>query len=397
MPTAEPLALTLKPKEEDRLLAGHAWVFSNELQRVPTDAEPGTLATLASAQGRMLGLGYFNPRSLIAFRLLSRQPVEIGAEFFRERLAAALELRRRAVPGEDSFRLCFGESDGLPGLVVDKYADRVVLQALSAGIDTRLDLVVGALKELLAPKAALCRNDHPARVLEGLPTEDKVLFGELPDAVEIREAGLRLRVSLRRGQKSGFFFDQRENRAFLAPYCKGKTVFDLHSYVGAFALAAARAGAAKVYALDSSEPAVELARENARLNTLERVCQFDAGDAEEVLEGLAGAPKSARPDVIILDPPSLVPSKKHLPKALRAYARLNGRALRALRRGGLLATSTCSNHVTREEFVRMLRAAAAKVERSARLVALRGQAQDHPVLLAMPETEYLHFALLEVL
>lgn len=391
----KPLVLELKRGEEDRLVRGHPWVFSNELKTVPRDAEPGVLATIQTAKGRVLGVGFFNPKSLISFRLFSREPVAIDAAFFLRRFEDARALRERRLPGEDSYRLCFGESDGLPGLVVDKFGSILVLQVLAAGIERRLDLVGEALRELVRPAGIYLRNDHPVRALEGLPREDRVLCGEVPDTVRIVSAGLKYEIPVRGGQKTGFYFDQRENRAALVPYCRGRTVLDLHCYVGAFGLSAARGGAVKVLGLDSSSRAIETARRNVELNGLSGNCEFDEGDAEDVLKAFAEKRRSIRPDLIVLDPPSLVSSKKHLAKGLRAYERLNAAALRILPKGGILATSACSHHVGREDFLRFLRRAAGKVGRTVRLVELRGQACDHPMLLSMPETEYLHFAILE--
>ncbi|MEE8424198.1 MAG: class I SAM-dependent rRNA methyltransferase [Elusimicrobiota bacterium] len=391
----KPIALELKRGEEDRLVRGHPWVFSNELKTVPRDAEPGVLATVQTAKGRVMGVGFFNPKSLISFRLLSREPVAIDFAFFRRRFEDAISLRERRLPGESSYRLCFGESDGLPGLVVDKYGSILVLQVLAAGIERRLDLICKALTEVVRPDGIYLHNDHPVRTLEGLTREDKVFSGEVPETVSIVSAGLKYEIPVRKGQKTGFYFDQRENRAALAPYCRGRTVLDLHCYIGAFAMTAAKSGAEKVLGLDSSAPAIEIARSNAELNGLSENCEFDEGDAEDVLEAFAEKRRSIRPNLIVLDPPSLVPAKKHLAKALRAYERLNAAALRILPKGGILATSTCSHHVGREDFLRMLRLAAGRVGRSVRLLELRGQACDHPVLLSMTETEYLHFALLE--
>ncbi len=393
--SSEILQLHLNPGREARLLGGHLWVFSNELSAVKA-ADPGVLARLTTAGGRLLGVGYYNPASLIAWRLLSREGEEIDAAFFARRLDAARLLREKLFPGESSYRLCFGESDGLPGLVIDRYEDVFVIQAMAAGIDRRLGLIGEALGRLFKPRGIFLKNDHKSRVLEGLLLESRPLSGEVPPRVLISEGGLRYWVPVAEGQKTGFYFDQRENRALLAPFAKGRRVLDLHCYTGAFALAAARAGAAEVKAVDSSGPAVELARLNAAENGLGGVV-FEEGDAERALARAAAAPASARPNMILLDPPSLVPAKKHLPKAFRAYVRLNAAALSVLEPGGLLATSTCSHHVSREAFLDILRHAQAKSGRRARILALRGQGGDHPVLLAMPETEYLHFALLEVL
>lgn len=389
----EALTVHLKPREEDRLQGGHGWVFSNEIEKVEGDAQPGALAVAVGSRGAPLGVGFYNPNSLIAWRLLSRRVEPVDLAFFKNRVRQAVKLRERHYPGERSYRLCFGESDGLPGLVADRYEDVLVLQVLSAGIERRLDLVAQALTEELSPRGIYLKNDHPARGLEGLPLESRVLQGDVPPRVTLSEAGLQLIAPLTEGQKTGFYFDQRDNRARVAPYFKGREVLDLYCYTGAFALQAARCGAAKVLGLDSSGPAVALARENAALNRLS--VDFDEGDAEEVLQAFAGKAQPISPDFILLDPPSFVPSKKHLMKALRAYVRLNLQAMRVLPRGGLLATSTCSHHVDRQNFLNMLREAGARSGKSWRLLELGRQAKDHPVLLAMPETEYLHFALLE--
>ena len=392
--------IVLHPNREKRLLGGHQWVFSNEIREVLAEEEPkaGDLGLVVTASGQELGLAFYNPNSLIAGRILTRSPKDrIDASFFERRLADAVAWREKtACPGETSYRLCFGESDGLPGLVVDRYGSNLVIQVLSAGIDRRIGLVQAALEKLLSPKGIYLKNDHRARQLEGLPLESRSIFGVTPDRAPITESGMRFAVPLGEGQKTGHYFDQRDNRAFLKPFFAGRSVLDLYCYTGAFAIAAAKGGAKRVLALDSSGPAVQLARENAKFNGVDGVVTVDEGDAEESLESFARLQQPFKPDMIVLDPPSLVPAKKHLPQALRLYSKLNSQAMRALPRGGLLATATCSHHVSREDFVLMLRAAQAKAQRSIRVIALRGQAADHPVLLAMPETEYLHFALLEL-
>ena len=390
----------LHPTQEKRLLAGHNWVFSNEIKEVRAEAEPkpGDLAIIVTSTGHELGLAFYHPHSLIAGRMLTRSPKEvIDADFFRRRLADAIAYRERVCPGENAYRLCFGESDGLPGLVVDRYGSILVLQVLSAGIERRLDMVAAALEGLLKPKGVYLKNDHRTRALEGLPLEARLLSGAVPEKVAIMEGGLRFAAAIGEGQKTGHYFDQRDNRAFLRPYFAGRNVLDLYCYTGGFAINAAKGGAKSVFALDSSGPALALAKENAKLNGVEGTVSFDEGDAEAALESFAGNLQPFKPDMIVLNPPSLVPARKHLPKALRLYAKLNAQAMKALPRGGLLATATCSHHVSREEFVKMLRDAQTRAQRSIRMIALRGQSADHPILLAMPETEYLHFALLEIL
>ncbi|OGR89398.1 MAG: hypothetical protein A3J74_08165 [Elusimicrobia bacterium RIFCSPHIGHO2_02_FULL_57_9] len=386
----------LKPRQEHRVLGGHLWIFSNEIARVEGSPEPGALARVLTASGRLLGTAFYNPKSLIACRMISFEDIVPDAGFFKLKLAQALAYRRRLFPGASSYRLCFGESDGLGGLVLDRYDSLLVMQIFSAGMERRIGLIQEALQELLSPRGIYLKNDHRSRGLEGLKAESRVLSGSVAESVRISENGLDFAVPIGGGQKTGFYFDQSENRVFLRPYFPGRVVLDLYCYNGAFALNAVKFGAKAALGVDSSASAIHAARENAALNGVEGAASFEEGDAEAALQTFARGFNPLKPDVIVLDPPSFSPSKKDLPKALRRYARLNALALEALPRGGMLATATCSHHVSREFFISMLRAASARARKPARLLALRGQAGDHPVLLAMPETEYLHFALLEI-
>jgi len=386
----------LKPREEDRVMGGHLWVFSNEIAEHPKGLEPGELVRILSDRGAFLGVGFYNPASLIALRVLSRQGEAPGPMFFQERLAKALAYRRETLPGEDSFRLCYGESDSLPGLVIDKYANVLVAQVLSAGMERYWPAIQQALVELFDPKGILLRNDNELRKLEGLATGVSVAYGDVPDTLEITDGGLRFQMAPASGQKTGYYLDQRLNRQFLKPFFKDRAVLDLYCYLGSFSVTAAKAGAERVLGVDSSEPALGLARTNALLNGVEEICRFERGDAEDIMTQVIEASKEGRPDFILLDPPNLVPNKKSLPKAVKAFERINGLAIKGLKRGGYLATSSCSHHLSREDFVEMLRAAARRTGRQVRLVALRGASPDHPVLLSMPETEYLNFALLQV-
>ncbi|MBI4377431.1 MAG: class I SAM-dependent rRNA methyltransferase [Elusimicrobia bacterium] len=392
----KPLMIRLKPGQERRILGGHAWIFSNEIAQVEGKAEPGDLADVRAASGQSLGTAFYHPNSLIACRMLSSEPVQADQAFFQDRLARALSYRGKVKPGESAYRLCFGESDGIPGLVVDRYGDILVLQVLSAGVERRLGEVEAALKALLSPKGIYLKNDHRTRALEGLKAESRTLWGEVPPELEISEGGLRFLAPIGEGQKTGYYFDQSENRAFLRPYFRDRLVLDLYCYTGSFSINALKHGAKASLGIDSSGPSVALAKRNAQLNGLGAQADFEEGDAEEALLSFAEGTQPFKPDMILLDPPSLAPAKKDLPRALRHYVKLNSLALRALPEGGSLATSTCSHHVSRELFVEMLRAAAAKARRRVRLSALRAQGADHPVLLAMPETEYLHFAWLEL-
>ena len=271
-----PITIRLKAREDDRLKAGHPWIFSNEIAQADSPAEPGDLAFLYAAGGEALGCGFYNPKSLIAFRLLSREriPEEGLGALVKERLSAALALRQKLYPGEGAGRICFGESDGLPGLVVDRYGDHLAVQVLSAGMERRLGLAVEALKELLRPAGIRAKNDHRMRALEGLPPGDQLLWGEVPEKVRFSQDGIEYSASILGGQKTGFYFDQRENRAFLKPYAKGRRVLDLYCYAGGFSLSAAKGGAQSVLGIDSSADAVAAARENARANGLDGTVSF---------------------------------------------------------------------------------------------------------------------------
>ena len=387
--------IVLKPKEENRLISGHLWAFSNEIAKAPEGIVPGTLADLVHSRSGFLGRGFYHPHSLIAFRILTDQKdQEIDQAFFEKRFADAVNWRERCYPGATAYRLIFGESDRLPGLIVDRYGDYFVIQAIAAGIERARPTIVQALKSLFQPKAIIWRADSALRDLEGLPqAAPQVLHGALSGRMQIETENGKFWVDLLGGQKTGFYFDQRDNRQALAPFCKGKRVLDAFSYSGGFGIAAASAGAKEVVLVDSAHAALELAQENAELNGVADRTTCVEGDA---LALLARENPGGPFDVIAIDPPAYARSKKHLPAALKAYEKLNALAMKALPKGGILASSSCSHHVGRETFLEMLRRSAKKAERRARLVELRSQAKDHPVLLAMPETEYLKFAILKI-
>ncbi|MHB0995463.1 MAG: class I SAM-dependent rRNA methyltransferase [Elusimicrobiales bacterium] len=388
---------TLKLKREAlrRRALGHAWVFSNELELVDTSIEPGTICALLYPDGKPAGVGFFNPKSLIALRLLVQNTLELPEDFLKERLAAALAYRE-TLGVDRACRLCFGESDGLPGLVVDRYGDSVVVEILSAGMELLKDSITAALTDLLRPRGIFYKNTHQFRELEGLKSYEETAFGVMPETAEIEENGLKYRVPMAGGQKTGWYFDQRENRAALEPFFAGRRVLDLHTYLGAFAITAARSGAAAVWAVDSSEKAIEAAETNAALNGVKGKVLFRKEKAERLLEALEADQLPEKPDFILLDPPNIVRNKKHLPQALKMLSRMAGAAVKALPAGGYLAVSTCSHHISRSVFVETISSAAARAGRQAMLVELRGQAKDHPILISMPETEYLHFALLRI-
>ncbi|WP_428075182.1 class I SAM-dependent rRNA methyltransferase [Candidatus Avelusimicrobium luingense] len=386
--------IKLKAKEERRLKAGHWWVFSNEIDGLDTSIEPGTLVRVMSSEGVQVGIGTFNPHSLIAVRLLQKGEDDLPKDFIFEKLDEAYS-RRKEIGVRKYGRMCYGEGDNLPGLVIDRYGDVLVVDVLTAGMELLKPQITKALQKIFKPTGIYYKNDSAFRALEGL-TNTPEIIGEVPETVEIEENGVKYIVPIRGGQKTGFYFDQRENRAFLKPYFKDKLVLDLYSYIGSFGITAAKAGAAQVWGCDSSAAAVELAKKNVELNGVSDIAVFHRDDAERLLSAMKKGELPDQPDIVLLDPPAFVKSRKALPQAVGLYVKLVKMALEGLKPGGYLAFSTCSHHVSRELFVDIIRQGVSKSGVQAALIELRGQAKDHPVLIGMPETEYLHFALVQV-
>jgi len=388
------VSIELSPGRERRVLSGHPWIFSNEIANISGERAPGATAEIFAASGKFLGTGYYNPHSLIAARLLSRSRIDIDSvAFYRERLHQALALRRSLYPDLATFRLVHGEGDFLPGLVVDKYGDYLSLQLLSYGMNARRDLIVAALGELLSPAGIVARNDVAVRSLEGLDDRVEVLRGNIPDLIEIEEHGLAFQVSLMSGQKTGHFLDQKENHLLLKGIVAGKEVLDCFCYSGSWGVHAAAFGATHVTCLDISERAIGLARENGTRNNVAGRMEFQTVDVFERLRSLHGEGRLF--DVIVLDPPAFVKSKKALKEAEKGYLTINRRAMELLRPGGFLITCSCSFHMGRELFTDLLRGAAIQARREFRLRSIHSQAPDHPVLLAVPETEYLKCCVLQ--
>ncbi|RNC71371.1 MAG: class I SAM-dependent rRNA methyltransferase [Desulfuromonadales bacterium] len=382
------IRITLNRGEERRIKGGHPWVFSNEIREVRGEKRPGAPAEIVDVGGGFLGVGYYNPHSLIAARLLSREREEIDSTaFFLDRIGRALALRRQLYPELATFRVVHGEGDFLPGLVVDKYGDWLSVQFLTAGMEARRESVVAALVELFTPKGIVGRNDVAVRTLEGLEERVEVLYGEIPETVEADEHGLRFLVDLKGGQKTGHFLDQKENHLILKGIAAGKRVLDCFSYSGSWGVHAAAFGATEATCLDISERAAALARENAALNGLGNIVRAEVCDAFDRLRSLKHEGK--RFDVVVMDPPAFVKSKKALKEAEKGYLTINKRGMELLATGGYLITCSCSYHMERENFRQLLTQAARLAGRQMRLVEVRSQAPDHPVLLAVPETEYL--------
>jgi 23S rRNA (cytosine1962-C5)-methyltransferase len=387
--------IVLRRGHERRVRSGHPWVFSNEIEKTDGSPMPGDAVEIHGAGGEFFGVAYYNPHSLIAARILTRQQESIDeAGFFHERLMAAVRYRSTVYDQLASVRLVHGEGDGLPGLVVDRYDRVLAIQFLTLGMEKRRELILKVLEELFEPLAIVARNNVAVRDLEGLPREVAVLRGRIPDPLIITEHGLRFQIDILRGQKTGHFFDQKENHRALQGRVQQRRVLDLFCYSGSWSIHAARYGADEVIGADISPGAVELAEENARLNFQETRCRFVRADVFEMLKTLRHS--GERFDTIILDPPAFVKSRKRLKEAIRGYLTINRRALELLEPDGFLFTCSCSHHLDRETFLDTLRQAGRLAERELRLVEMRGQAYDHPVALNCPETDYLKCAILQV-
>jgi len=387
--------LLLKPQEERRLQAGHLWIFSNEVNvgATPLTAfAPGAQVQVRSSHNRFLGYAYVNPRTLISARLLGRDPdYPPGRSLLVHRLRVALALRERLYAAP-FYRLAFGESDLLPGLVVDRYGDVLVAQIGTAGMEAMKQEILDALVKVVAPRAILWKNDSAIRELEGLERYVETAFGEVPDFVEVPEGGVTFRVPLASGQKTGWYFDQAGNRAMLMRLVRNARVLDVFSYAGSFGLQAARAGAAAVTCVDSSAPALEAAATTAAANGLE--AELLQGDGFDVLESLHADRR--RFDAVVIDPPAFIKRRKDHPKGLAAYRRLNQLALQVLDRDGLLLSCSCSYHLGPGELTDAVQRAARHLGRFAQLIGVGAQAPDHPVHPAIDETRYLRAFLFRV-
>jgi 23S rRNA (cytosine1962-C5)-methyltransferase len=389
----------LKPGKDGPARAGHPWIFSGAIAEIDGEARAGAFLRVLSASGQSLGTGTYNPRGSIAVRLLARDDVKLDAAFVRRRVADAYALRESLgiVRDNTAYRLLHGEGDWLPGVIADVYGDFVVVQILTAGAERLRPAILAALQEVVDPEGIFERSAGGARREEGLGDRTDVAQGAAPpERIEVREGEARFLVDVRGGQKTGFYVDQRDSRALVGRLAGGRDVLNCFAYTGGFAIAAGRGGARRVTSVETSGPALQLARENWALNGLaEERAEWLARDVFDVLGPLADAPEEQRFDLVVLDPPPFARHRADRDKAVRAYRDLNRRALRALRPGGLLATFTCSAHVSRELF---LHAVATSGQPTMRLQVLAhlGAPADHPVLAAHPEGEYLSGLLVRV-
>jgi 23S rRNA (cytosine1962-C5)-methyltransferase len=384
----------IKPGEADRVLSGHPWIYEGAVLRVTTEPKDGDVVQVKDHRQRFLGVGFWNSKSRIRVRVLNSERIEINQDFFEQRIREALAVRQKHLPRATSFRVVNAESDSLSGLIVDKYEDVLALQISSLGMDRRKTEIVAALQKIFSPRAIVERSDVGSRKFEGLEESRGVLAGELPPGeFTVNLNGLSFATDLIAGHKTGLYLDQQMNYARVAEFCAGANVLDCFTFLGGFALHAARAGAAHVHGVDQSADALAAAQRNAVTNGVAEKCSFDAANVFDWLKAqTAVAPHEKiipRFDVIILDPPSFTRTRAAVEDALRGYKEIHLRALKLLKRGGTLATFCCSHHVDANLFQDVILSAAFDARKMLRRVATYSQSPDHPVIPAIPETEYL--------
>ena len=387
-----PYTVYLKKNEERRLLAGHSWVYANEVQKIEGKDKNGALATVCAFDGRYIGKGYINHASKILVRIFIRNDQTDEGSFYYDRIQEAWEQRKK-LGYENCCRVVFGEADNLPALIVDKYADVLVIQCLSLGIHQRKKTIIEALVRLFSPRGIFERSDVAVRSKEGLPLEKGALYGEVPDEVIIEENGLKMSVDVKNGQKTGYFLDQKENRFSLRRYAKGGRVLDCFCNSGGFSLNAALT-AKEVTAVDVSEFALKNVMKNAELNKITNIKTEQADVFELLRKKRADGEKY---DLVVLDPPAFCKSASEVKDACRGYKDINVQGIKLVEKGGFLATCSCSHYMTLPLFEKMLSDAAKESGRRVRVIEMRTQAPDHPALLNEEETQYLKFFILQVL
>jgi 23S rRNA (cytosine1962-C5)-methyltransferase len=386
--------VVLKRKISNRIANGHPWIFSNEINLMDDELLPGDIAVVENHDGSFIGKGYVNPLSRIPVRLLTRKKtVEINASFFLHKIQEAWEYRKRLGYTENC-RLVFGEADGLPQLIIDKFNDYFVLQTLAFGIDKWKNQIVDALQQLFSPKGIYERNDVPVRELEGMEQKKGFLSAPFNTRIPITENGLKFIVDVEKGQKTGYFLDQRDNRRAIEHIVKGADVLGAFCYTGTFEIHAAAFGAKHVLGLDISENAVEQARENAKLNNLNNI-SFQAINAFDALKQWTKEEK--RWDVVMLDPPSFTKTRENIQKAISGYKEINLRGMKLIKPGGFLVTSSCTNLVQPDLFYQTIEMAAKDARRTLRQVVYQAQSPDHPIIRGLENTNYLKFLIVQVI
>jgi 23S rRNA (cytosine1962-C5)-methyltransferase len=385
--------VVLKKNEERRIKSGHLWVFSNEIANIEGDVSAGDLVRVYDSRNNFIASGFYNPNSLIAVRIISESETIDLESLFRERLSRAFELRKLFYPDRDSFRMVFSESDFLPGIIIDKYKNTFVLQIYSAGAEKNIQLIVEILKEEFSAGNIFTKNEEYLRLLEGLPVQDFLYLGEKNEEI-ISDGRVKYKIDFTTGQKTGFYFDQCDNRSFIEQFCRDKNVLDCFCNSGGFGLHAAYGGASNVIFVDSSASEIKNTQENFSINGFNCKAEFVQSDVFDFLEKCVLEHKTF--DIINLDPPAFAKNKKSLSKAIKGYEKLNKLALELLKNGGLLFSSSCSYHMKEEMFIEMINNAAVKVGKRLQLFHFSNASLDHPSLTSMEETGYLKFAAFRV-
>lgn len=385
--------VVLKPGGADRVVAGHPWIYAGSVLRLTAPALDGALVQVKDHRQRFLGVGFYNSKSKIQVRVLDSERITVDTDFFTMRIRAALAVRQKHLPGATSFRVVNAESDFLSGLIVDKYQEVLVLQISSLGMDQRKEMIVEALQTIFSPRAIVERSEAVFRKFEGLPETNGLLRGALEEPMRIDINGLKFDVDILGGHKTGLYLDQQRNYQLAATVANSGEVLDCFSFVGGFGLHCARAGASRVHCLEQSAEAVAAGQRHAELNGLDARCSFETVNVFDWLKARTAVRPHERViprfDAIILDPPSFTRTRAAVPDAMRGYKEIHLRALKLLRPGGTLATFCCSHHVDATMFEAVILDAAFDARRTLRRVAIYSQSPDHPVLPAVPETEYL--------
>lgn len=387
--------IILKKNKEQRVLTGHPWVYQGEVNKIKGAFTDGDIAGVKDYKERFLGQGFINRNSQILVRLITDRKETVDKVFFKKKIESAVEYRNKFVVDTDAKRIIFSEGDFLPGLIVDYYNGHIVIQALTLGMDKRKDIIVEILKEVFSPNGIYERDDVPVRGLEGLGQKKGLLYGDNKTEILCRINGIEFIIDIENGQKTGFYLDQRENYNILRDLVKDKTILDCFCYSGGFGITAACFGAGKILGIDISDSAIELAKRNANINNVTDICSWDVGNVFDILKEKTKNKESY--GMVILDPPSFTKAKDSIPSAIRGYKEINLRALRLIQEGGYLITCCCSHHISRNLFMGVVIDAAKDAEKRLRLVEYRTQSRDHPILPAVPETEYLKCFILQVL
>ncbi len=384
----------LKKNEERRIKSGHLWIFSNEIAKVEDETANGDLVEIYDSRNNFLGGGFYNGNSLIAVRIISRSAVDDLYDLLKEKITSANNLRKEVYPERNSYRMVFSESDFLPGLIIDKYNGTFVMQVYSAGMHKNIGKIINILKEDFSAENIFTKNEEHFRRMEGLIEEDEIFLGEMKTEI-IDDGKINYKIDFEKGHKTGFYFDQSDNRFFIEKLVKNKSVVDAFCNSGGFGLHAVSAGAASVCFVDSSSSEIENVNQNFRLNNFSNPAEYFAQDVFEFMQENIRNQKYY--DVVMIDPPAFAKSKKNLPQAKKGYEKLNKLALQITAPNGYLITSSCSHHLSEEEFLQIINSAAVKANKKIQLIHSYGASLDHPKIPAMKETSYLKFAVFKVL